>query len=284
VVTIPASEQRFDGDAEFSGQSTDDSASIVYYQKKRHIFGDLKFEIYNQKGELVSTLSGDKRKGLNRLPWLMRMKSPKVPAGASVVPNLFAVLGPRVPLGTYSVKMIKGKQTYTSTLQLTPDPRANYSQEDSNLQQQTVMKLYNELARLTFVTESVVDVRDQARKRLAQLAPKSPATKDVQRLADSMEDLRARLVAVKEGGGITGEEKLREKLAELYGSVNGYDGRPSQSQLDYMQTLLGELDQAEADFRKTAAAQLQTVNPALEKQKLEPIRVMTREEWGKKSQ
>jgi hypothetical protein len=97
-----------------------------------------------------------------------------------------------------------------------------------------------------------------------------------------MEDLRSRLVAVKEGGGITGEEKIRERLSGLYGSVNGYDGRPSQSQLDNMQTLLGELDQAEADFQKTAAAQLKVVNPALERQKLEPIKVMTREEWESK--
>jgi hypothetical protein len=282
VVVIPASEQRFDGDAEFNGQSPDEFASIVYYQKKRHIFGDLKFEIYNQKGELVSTLSGDKRKGLNRLPWAMRMKPPRVPAGAGIVPNMFAIIGPRVPLGTYTVKMIKGQQTYTSTLELAPDPRANYSPEDRALQQQTVMKLYTEMARLTFVAESVVDVRDQARKRLAQLPANSPAAKDVQRLADSMEELRARLVAVKEGGGITGEEKLREKLGELYGSVNGYDGRPSQSQLDSLQTLLGELDKAEADFQKTANAQLQSVNPALEKEKLEPVKIMTREDWEKK--
>ncbi len=42
VLTLPAGEQRFDGDAEFQGQTLPEAAAIVYYQKKRHIFGDLK--------------------------------------------------------------------------------------------------------------------------------------------------------------------------------------------------------------------------------------------------
>jgi photosystem II stability/assembly factor-like uncharacterized protein len=290
VVVVPASEQRFDGDADFSGRSPGESATIAYYQKKRHIFGDLKFEIYNQKGELVSTLAGDKRKGLNRLEWFMRLKPPKVPAGASLVQNQSAFIGPYVPTGTYTVKMTKGKQSYTTKLELVPDSRVHYSQEDRDLQQQAVLKLYKELEHLTFVADAVVDARDQARQRLTQLSlaqlnsvnSKDPIAKNLRSFADSMEALRGRLVAVKEGGGITGEEKLREKLGDLYGSINGYDGRPTQSQLDNMQTILTQLDQAEADFQKAVSTHLPVINPALEKQKLDSIKPLTREDWEKK--
>ena len=38
---------------------------------------------------------------------------------------------------------------------------------------------------------------------------------------------------LREGGFLAGEEQLREDLAGLYGSVNGYEGRPTQSQIDY---------------------------------------------------
>ena len=278
---IPASEQRSDGDAEFNGQSPDDSASIVYYQKKRHIFGDLKFEVWNRKGELVSTINGDKRKGLNRLAWNTRMKAPRVPSGAGGV-NPFSLLGPRVPLGVYTVKMIKGKQTLESTIQLLPDARVNYPQADRDLQQQTVVRLYGELGRLTFVADSVVDLQNQARNLLGSAPPKDPAVKELQQLVESLEDLRSRLVAVKEGGGITGEEKLREKLIGLYGSVNSYDGRPTQSQLDNMQTLKAELDKGEAELQNLAATRLPAVNSALENLKLPPIQPMTREAWEKK--
>jgi hypothetical protein len=54
-------------------------AVITYYQKKRHIFGDLKFEIYDPQGNLISTIPGSKRRGLNRIEWSMRLKAPKVP-------------------------------------------------------------------------------------------------------------------------------------------------------------------------------------------------------------
>ncbi|HKD14123.1 MAG TPA: glycosyl hydrolase [Candidatus Angelobacter sp.] len=281
IVAIPTGEQRFDADSDFNGRALEESAHIIYYQKKRHIIGDLKFEIYNQKGELVSTLAGNKRKGLNRLEWPMRLKPPRVPAGASTVPNQFASLGPHVPTGTYTVKMIKGNQTYTSKLELIPDPRSHYSQQDRDLQQQSVLTLYKELAHLTYVADAVVDARDQARRRLTQL-PKDAQAPELQRFADTMENLRSRLVAVKEGGAITGEEKLRERLGDLYSSVNEYDGRPTQSQLDSMQTLSAQLNQAEADFQKTISVELPVINPVLEQKKLDTIKPLTREDWEKK--
>src|ERR1035438_121234 len=39
-LTLPAGEQRADGDSEFHGRTLPEAAAIVYYQKKRHIFGD----------------------------------------------------------------------------------------------------------------------------------------------------------------------------------------------------------------------------------------------------
>ena len=48
------------------GHTLPETASIVYYQKKRHIFGNLKVDIYDDKGTLLTSLQGDKRRGLNR--------------------------------------------------------------------------------------------------------------------------------------------------------------------------------------------------------------------------
>jgi len=66
-MTIPANEFGFNGDAEYVGRSASEEAAITYYQKKRHIFGDLKFEITDAQGNLVSTIPGSKRHGLNRI-------------------------------------------------------------------------------------------------------------------------------------------------------------------------------------------------------------------------
>jgi len=39
--------------------------------KKRHVFGDLKVEIYGTEGNLLKTLPGGKRQGMNIVNWYM---------------------------------------------------------------------------------------------------------------------------------------------------------------------------------------------------------------------
>ena len=115
-MVIPAFEFDFSGDEEFVGQNPPEAAAITYYLKKRHMFGDLKLEVYDSAGKLLSTLPGGKRQGINRVDWPMRLAPPKVPAAAGPIPSLYSFFGPRVPEGTYTVKLIKGKETYTSQL------------------------------------------------------------------------------------------------------------------------------------------------------------------------
>ena len=50
VLELPAGEQRADGDSAFMGRTLPEAASIVYYQKKRHIFGDLKARHLRRQG------------------------------------------------------------------------------------------------------------------------------------------------------------------------------------------------------------------------------------------
>src|SRR5208282_37933 len=149
VLNLPASEQRADGDSEFMGRTLPEAASIVYYQKKRHIFGDLKLEIYDDHGSLLTSIQGDKRRGMNRLAWPERAKPPKVPPAAGLVENEFLFFGPQVQEGTYTVKLIKGKETYTTTISLVPDPRTKSTAADRALQHTTVVQLYDMLGQLT---------------------------------------------------------------------------------------------------------------------------------------
>ena len=58
---------------------------ITYYQSARHIFGDLKIEILDQKGKQVDTVAGSKHRGLNRANWSMRVKAPAVPPAATAL-------------------------------------------------------------------------------------------------------------------------------------------------------------------------------------------------------
>jgi hypothetical protein len=76
--------------------------------------------------------------------------------------------------------------------------------------------------------------------------------------------MRKKIVATKEGGMITGEERLRENLAELYGSVVGYDGRPSEMQEQRTGAIGREMGDVSKDFERWVSIELPKINKMLE--------------------
>jgi hypothetical protein len=88
-------------------------------------------------------------------------------------------------------------------------------------------------------------------------------------------------VATKEGGMITGEERLREYLAGLYGEVNGFDGRPTDSQVARATSLDHDLADVIGEFEALAGRELPVVNSQLTAKKLDPIAVADEADWRK---
>ncbi len=50
------------GDDEFTGSNPNQTVEIVYYLKKRHLFGEMKIELFDKNGELLKELIAGKRK------------------------------------------------------------------------------------------------------------------------------------------------------------------------------------------------------------------------------
>jgi hypothetical protein len=282
VMIIPSSIQNFPGDDEFVGTNPAEAATITYWLKKRHMFGDLKVEVYDGEGALVASLPGGKRKGMNRVIWPMRLASPQMPGGNSVITSPGAFYGPRARAGTYKVKLIKGDQTLESQVELVPDPRATHTPEERALQHETVMALYGMLERLTWIDTSATAVRDGLRQRAADLPKGDKLRGQIEKLAAGLDAFHASLVATGEGGFLSGEEQLREKLGGLYGGVNSYDGRPTKSQLEQVKVLSGDLDRSAARLEAIAKGELAAINKALAARKLDPVTPKTFEEWKKK--
>src|SRR5439155_1402192 len=86
-------------------------------------------------------------------------------------------------------------------------------------------------------------------------------------------------VATKEGGMITGEERLRENLTELYSNIVFYDGGPSQTQVERADAIARELADVVRDFDAWTTRDLAGINAALRSKKLEPITVLSRQQW-----
>jgi photosystem II stability/assembly factor-like uncharacterized protein len=269
-----------EGDETFLGRSRPGEAQITYYQKGRHIFGDLKIEIFDQDGKLVDTVAGSKHRGLNRASWSMHVRPPAVAPAASAL--FEAAQGPRVLPGTYTVKLTKGDQTYTEQLAVGIDPRAKYSAEERKAQFDLSMKVYQELEHMTWGVAAIEGVRDGANTRASKLTEKDPLRKQLQQLASACDELRSKIVATKEGGMITGEERIREHLGQLYGAITTYDGKPADYEVARTESLGHELQDVIDDFQKLTQKDLAGINAGLRKKKLETIMVLGESDWQKK--
>jgi hypothetical protein len=262
----------FEGDATFNGPSRPAEAFIPYYQKTRHIFGDLKIEILDEQGKLVDTVPASKHRGVNRATWNMHLKAPRVPPAASAA--FEAAFGPRVLPGVYTVRMTKGEKVYTTPLTVTLDPRAKYSVDDRKAQFDLVNRLAVVLNHMSWLVDAIVGVRDAASARAAAIPAADPLRGQLTQLSDAADKIRGKVVATKEGGAITGEERLREFLAGLYGDVNGYEGRPTDSQVSRADVLARELEDVVREFRALTEKGLPGINQALAAKNLQPITVL----------
>jgi len=265
------------GDAQFVGNNPPGDAVITYYQKKRHIFGDLKIEVLDPAGNVVGTIPSSKRRGLNRVTWSMRTKGPKVPPAATAA--FGAQFGPRVLPGTYTVRMTKDKNVYTTPLNVVTDPNAHYTVEDRKANFELANKLKTELTDMSFAVEQMNALRTALEQRASKLPATDATAKKLRDASESVDTLRKKMVATKEGGMITGEERLRENLTDVYGNVIFYEGRPSQMLVDRTDSIGHELSDVVKDFDAWSAKELPGINSALAKKKLEPVKLMTRSEW-----
>ena len=207
----------------------------------------------------------------------MRLKAPHVPPAATAA--FEAAQGPRVLPGTYTVKMTRGKETYSTQLVLELDPRAKFTMEDRKLEFDAAMRLHRLLGEMSFNVDRINGVQNALMERSARLKGDVAFSKRLQELAGKVEAMRKKIVATTEGGAITGEERIREKTTQLYGAILNYEGRPGDYQIARIDSLKKELDDVAGEFEAFITKELPAVNKTLSQKKLEPIQPLDRKAW-----
>jgi len=259
------------GDAVFEGANPKSGADIAYYQKSRHLFGKLTIDVLDANGKVIDTLPASVRRGINHVYWSMRVKPPRVPPAAQVAFN--STQGPRVPPGTYTVRMTKGKDVYTTKVDVGLDRRVSYTAADRQAQYDAALRVRDLFGQMSDLVFKINAVRAQIGADTAKLPEKDALRKSLADLDDKADTIRKKIVATKEGGAITGEERLREHADTLYGAIMSYDGKPADYQLTRIDVLKRELGDVAADFTKFEQTDLGKANEALKAGKLEPIAV-----------
>lgn len=268
--------QAFPNTDAYVGPNPTENAVIQYYLKDRLNTGDVILEILDPSGKKVASMPGTKRKGINMVRWDLRTAPPKAAKGV-LVQGEFGVyagfIGQMALPGTYTVRLTAGDHTDTGTLTLIPDPvqpGLDYAKRRALSDE-----LFDMVESLGLLVAQVQSAKDSADRRAAVVKDKALKTK-LDRFSADLEAFRKTLTETIESKGITGEQQLRARLGRLYVFTEISDELPTQSVLDRMAVIRGELQAARAQADGFFGKDLAALNTALRREKLAPIAVLDR--------
>ena len=280
IALIPArpAEQRIEsnggwpeGNASFAGDNPPDGAVITYYQKARHVIGRMKLEILDASGKLVDELPTSKRRGLNRVVWSMRTKPPMVPPAASLAGSSTA--GQRFLPGTYTVRLTNAGEVVAEPLTIALDKRATFTVADRQAQFAASERVKGLFARMSKVVAQLNGVRAQAGAVAGNPSAPADLKAAAAQLSAKADTLRKEIVATKEGGAITGEERLREHVDQIYGAINSVEDRPTAYQMARIDALDRELREVETQWAALQAGDAAALSNRLKAANLPPLKI-----------
>jgi hypothetical protein len=253
-----------------AGQNPTYGASINYWLKSAPA-GDVKVQIADANGQLLRTIDGTKRVGMNRVYWDLRTEQSKqirLRTSPLYAPEItFNEEGWRPPPdggrisvlvapGTYTVKLVAGGQQLTQPLTVRADPNAGGSETMIKAQTDALRDLQKDLDSVADMVNTVELVRSQ----LASLERVTAGGRDAEAVKQAAGALEEKLLHVEDQliqRKFTGQgqdttrwpAQLVSKLTYLAGSIDGSDDPPTTQakavQTDYkkqISSLQAELD------------------------------------------
>ena len=273
-----------------TGQDPPKGASINYWSNGEK---DIEIIITNQKNEPVKTIKEKAKKGINRLWWdfsneetsniVFRTKPlyadwftlDKNKERADQSLYSFSVMSPP---GTYNITLKSGANSMTKTLKVMKDPNSEGTEEDINLQNQLVTKIYADLNTTISHINSIEVIRRQLLDLKAMLK-NSSSKKEFVQMVDKLEnqflEIEKQLIQLKITGtgqdGVRYQKMLVEKLRYLAANVQISDFKPADSYVEVYEILKGRLNSIAQKFEKLKTEDLSNTLDTLRNNKIEMI-------------
>ena len=132
-----------------------------------------------------------------------------------------------------------------------------------------VHAMFGDMSDLVFKINAV---REGANARAEKLPAGDALRKQLEDTSAKADTMRKLIVATKEGGAITGEQRLREFTDDLYGAIMSYEGRPGTYLVERTDALRRELDDVGASFATFEKTDLAKLNDALKAKNVDAMR------------
>lgn len=220
--------------------------SIQYYLKDRVSSGKATIAIYDEKGALVQSIPATVRKGINRVDWNLRGTPPRVAAGSTKMDGA-GFTAPMVLPGTYTIKLTIKDKEYSSSV------RCVHDEENKDLTIADRKQVYDKSMALKAMYTRLANTIDTISALQAKLKADTVAfqkSKSSQTMYNELEAVRAELMATKQKSIFADEEKLREKISDLYSTFCSMQAKPNMTQLQAIESLEADLRTQEANFDK----------------------------------
>ena len=260
----------FNGAGQFVGPNPNTSAKIKYFMSRRHTFGKMYVEIYDPEGNKIREIAAGKSAGINIVTMPTRLRKPKSAPTKNALALFGGLFGPNLAAGTYTAKVIKGKQSFETTFELKYDTDAPYTIEERELQQKTAMRLFAMSERLAYVYDALSSLSGQAEER-------AKASKKVARkLSSFSKEINAYLgtvVALEGDFYVDSGEALREKISDVFGKVVRFPGGPTKSQILLTDQLEAQMAEVDKKFEEFTGSKLGSMNGLLEKNQLSGLNI-----------
>ena len=282
-----------DGPSMNSGRNPAYGAEINYYLKDT-IHEKVEVQILSQNDEIIRTLKGSNKAGINRLMWDLRYEPTYKPYLRSTPPGRPWVqlngegwrplvtwdldlwrgqFGPKVVPDIYKVKLIVDEQEFVRELRVVKDPKSEGSKEDIKTQ----VALSLELRDAMNIAVNMINTVEIIRSELNTLIPKLNRKKDIENaelllkkaesVAGSLYDIH--LTGAREDA-FRSPMKLYGRLSALASDLGGHgiDFKPTEQQKEVASIFNSRLKAISKRFDTLVNAEVEKLNRQLEKSKL----------------
>jgi signal transduction histidine kinase len=192
--------------------------------------------------------------------------------------------GYTVLAGTYGVRINKNGTQYIGDITINEDKKSIHKPQDRIAQNQAMKKLWTMIDDLAFIAEQTTATRDSLKLTLKNLQPTSQAKNKTQKAIQQLDSLHKTMIAEKSTLFADTEDKLREKLASIYGTIAQYAGKPSDEQQKRIGNLEVELINTRKKLNDILLVSVKDINTLLKAENINPITILTREQFDNQEQ
>jgi hypothetical protein len=216
-----------------------ETPTINYYLKQRLNSGKVTVEIYDDKNNLVQSMPGTVRRGINMINWNLRSSPPKVAKGSTKM-DAAGFTAPTVLPGNYTVKIKVKDKEYSGIIKCVHDA------DNKDLSMEDRVQVYNKSMQLQTLYNQVNNLIDSIniiQTGLKQDSLSYAKNKNAQTFYDDLQKVKAELMATKQ---------------------TSMESKPNSTQLEAIDVLQSDFNTQKVNYSKAVLKNLPK-NPEIKK-------------------